>query len=71
MQIHKVIRQAIVESGQSATKFGAGLGICQSSMSRFISGKQGMSISTLQRVCDALNLELRPRQQPCNTDAAQ
>ena len=60
------IRQAINDSGQTRYAISKATGISQAQLSRLKTGKSGLSIETLERLEDYLNLEIvlgpkRPR----------
>ena len=58
--VSKQLRQAIAESGQSLCQIAAGCGMNDGMLSRFMRGERGMTTKSLDRLCDYLQLELRP-----------
>jgi transcriptional regulator with XRE-family HTH domain len=58
------IRRAIRASGLSAYQLCQAIGLDQSTLSRFLSGRCGLSLEALDRLAEELNLEVRalPRQ---------
>lgn len=55
------LRQAIRESGVSRYALSKRTGVSQSVLSRFLSDPAvGLSMSAVDRLCEALNLEVRP-----------
>jgi transcriptional regulator with XRE-family HTH domain len=52
------LRRAIDESGMSRYAICKAIGVHQSTMSKFMSGKGGMSIQALDRLGDLLGLRL-------------
>ena len=57
------IRQAIDASDKTRYRVALEAGIDHATMSRFMAGKVGMSLETLDRLIDVLDLELVPRRQ--------
>lgn len=56
------IRQAVDDSGMSRYAICKAVGIDQAALSRFMSGKVGLQMSTLDTLADMLKLELTPLQ---------
>ncbi|MCK4627021.1 MAG: helix-turn-helix transcriptional regulator [Phycisphaerae bacterium] len=57
------IKQAVVNSGLSHYRICMDAGIDKSTMSRFMSGKGGLSISSQDRLADVLKLDVVTRKQ--------
>ena len=55
------IRQAVDASGLSRYRIAKDLGISESTMSRFMSGKGGLSMDYLDRLAELLELNLAPK----------
>ena len=55
------VRQAVRDSGRSQCALAKQLGINKGSMSRFMSGKSGLAMKTLDRLADLLDLHLAGR----------
>jgi transcriptional regulator with XRE-family HTH domain len=55
------IRRAVDESGLSRYRICKDAGIDQATFSRFMAGKVGLSMTTLDALADVLGLELRPK----------
>lgn len=53
------IRDAREEAGLTQTELAARIGIAQSALSRIEAGRANLTLGTLQRVTDALDLPLR------------
>ena len=54
----ETLRQAIEDSGLSRYRISQETGIEQSALSRFMSGKTGLSTSTIDKLAELLGLEL-------------
>ena len=50
------IRAAVMASGQTRYRLCKTIGLSQAAMSRFMSGKTGLEMATLDRLADALGL---------------
>ncbi len=63
MEILDAIRDAIEASGKSRYQLARESGVAESVLSRLISGERGMSVGTVERMADALGLEIvvRPK----------
>jgi DNA-binding phage protein len=55
-----VVRDAIRRDNRSITRLARDAGVSQSQVSRFVSGKRGVTIVTMERLLGTLGLELRP-----------
>ena len=55
------LRRAIRESGMTRYAISVRTGIAQSTLSRFMKGERGLSLTAIDRLMDALGLEVRPR----------
>jgi transcriptional regulator with XRE-family HTH domain len=54
------IRQALVDSENSLNAIAGETGVSQPQLSRFVNGDRGLSVGSLDILCDFLGLELRP-----------
>ena len=55
------LRRAIRECGMTRYAISVRTGIAQSTLSRFMKGERGLSLTAIDRLMDALGLEIRPR----------
>jgi transcriptional regulator with XRE-family HTH domain len=55
-----VVKDAIRRDNRSITRLARDAGVSQSQVSRFVSGKRGVTIVTMERLLGTLGLELRP-----------
>ena len=55
------IRRAIEESGLSRYAIAKASGVSEAALSRFMSGKRGLTTATLDRLADVLELEVVAR----------
>jgi plasmid maintenance system antidote protein VapI len=55
-----VVKDAIRRDNRSITRLARDAGVSQSQVSRFVSGKRGVTIGTMERLIGTLGLELRP-----------
>ncbi|MFI5461225.1 MAG: helix-turn-helix domain-containing protein [Isosphaerales bacterium] len=55
------IRDAVDASGMSRYAICKAIGLSQGTMSRFMSGRSGISSETMDRIGELLDLEIRPR----------
>ena len=55
------LRRAIRDCGETRYSLAKRTGIDQSTMSRFVTGNRGLSMEALDRLFDALDLEVKPR----------
>jgi hypothetical protein len=55
------LRTAVRESEASRYQISKETGIDQATLSRFVAGTAGMSLDSVDRLMDALGLEIRPR----------
>ena len=63
MEILEAIRDAIETSGKSRYQLARESGVAESVLSRLVSGERGLSVGTVQRLADALGLEIVIRPQ--------
>ena len=54
------LRRAIRESGLTPYRVATDADVDRSIMTRFVNGDRGLTLDTASRICDVLNLELRP-----------
>jgi hypothetical protein len=55
------VRRAIRDCGETRYSLAKRIGIAQSTLSRFATGDRGLSMEALDRLFDALDLEIKPR----------
>jgi hypothetical protein len=55
------LREAIRKSGHSRYAISKATGVYQSTLSRFMVGKSGLSVQNLDALCRFLQLDLQPR----------
>jgi predicted transcriptional regulator len=55
------LRQAIRGSGQSQLGISRATGVHQAILSKFLSGTRGLSITSIEKLVEHLELELHPR----------
>ena len=55
-----VVKDAIRRDNRSITRLARDAGVSQSQVSRFVSGKRGVTIVTMERLLGTLGLVLRP-----------
>jgi transcriptional regulator with XRE-family HTH domain len=55
------LRRAIRECGETRYSLAKRMGTAQSTLSRFAKGDRGLSMEALDRLFDALGLEIKPR----------
>lgn len=60
-QILDAIREAIEASGKTRYRIAQESGVAESALSRLMSGERGLSIDALERLADALDLEISIR----------
>lgn len=60
MSISTQLQEAILEAGESVYAVAKGSGVPQSVLSRFVNGERGLSLESVDRLADYLELELRP-----------
>ncbi|OHB66230.1 MAG: hypothetical protein A2Y76_14010 [Planctomycetes bacterium RBG_13_60_9] len=62
-QVFDTIRKAIEAGGKTRYRLSKETGIDQAQLSRLMSGKEGVSVENLERLADALGLEIiiRPK----------
>jgi len=58
------IRKAIARSADSRYRIAEQSGVSQGQLSRFVSGERGLSIDNIEKVADALGLEIVVRPKP-------
>jgi hypothetical protein len=56
-----ILRRAILDSGQSRYAVSVRSGVDQAVLSRFIAGKSGLSLESVDKLVDALGLEVGTR----------
>ena len=56
-----ILRRAIIESGLSRYAVSVRSGVDQATLSRFIAGKRGLNLDSIDKLVDVLDLEVRPR----------
>ena len=61
MPFGDVIRQAIRDSSKTIYQLAIESGCDQSNIRAFMAGKRGLSVAALERLCDILELELKPK----------
>lgn len=61
MSISQQVRDALIQSPMSRYAIAKQLGVSQSLLSLFVSGKRGLSIEVLDQLADLLGLEVRPK----------
>jgi transcriptional regulator with XRE-family HTH domain len=57
------LKRAIRESGMTRYAIAARTGIDQGTLSKFMKGERGLSLSAIDNLMDALGLEIQPRRQ--------
>lgn len=55
------LKAAIRDSGLTRYRIAKDAGIKQAIIDRFVSGKRSMTMDTAAKICEALNLELKPK----------
>jgi transcriptional regulator with XRE-family HTH domain len=58
------LRQAIERSGLSRYAIGKATGIDKGTMSRFMAGHVGLSLESIEKIVDVLDLRLEARKKP-------
>ena len=58
------LRAAVDSSGMSRLAIGRGIGLDRAAMSRFMNGKAGLSLETIDRLAAFLGLRLHSEKQP-------
>lgn len=58
------LRAALDECGQSRYQVSRQTGISQPALSRFVNGERGLSLATIDALCEYLELELVSRRKP-------
>jgi transcriptional regulator with XRE-family HTH domain len=68
--VFDTIRKAIEASGKTRYRLSKETGIDQAQLSRLMSGKEGVSVENLERLAEALGLEIiiRPKRTPRRTE---
>jgi transcriptional regulator with XRE-family HTH domain len=59
-----ILRRAILESGLSRYAISVRSGVDQATLSRFMAGKSGLNLESVDKLVDVLGLEVRPRRKP-------
>jgi plasmid maintenance system antidote protein VapI len=54
----EVLREAIRSSGRSLNQLGADSGVAPSQLSRFVTGKRGLTLDAADALCRVLGLKL-------------
>ena len=54
------LRRAIRDSGLTPSRIAADADVDRGLMSRFVTGQRGVTLTTADRLCEVLGLELRP-----------
>lgn len=62
-QIYEAIRKAIEAGGKTRYRLWKETGISQAQLSRLMSGESGLSVESLERLANALGLEIVIRRQ--------
>ena len=57
----ETLRQAVRDSETTRYAISQRTGIAQSTLCKFIQGERGLSLDSIDRLMDALGLEIRPR----------
>jgi transcriptional regulator with XRE-family HTH domain len=60
------LRQAVRDSKMTRYRISWLTGIAESTLARFIQGERGLSLASIDRLMDALNLEIKSRQRKDN-----
>jgi plasmid maintenance system antidote protein VapI len=55
-----ILRRAILESGLTRYAISVRSGVDQATLSRFIAGNRGLNLDSVDKLVDALGLEVRP-----------
>jgi transcriptional regulator with XRE-family HTH domain len=55
------LKEAIRRSGMSLNELGRLCGVGSDRLSRFMTGKRDLTLSAVERICEALGLRLAPR----------
>jgi hypothetical protein len=59
-RLHKVLQKAIRHSGQSLNQLGRSCQVSAPQLSRFMTGKQGLNLNAVEKLCEYLGLVLVP-----------
>ena len=66
------LRRVILDCGETRYSLAQRMGIAESTLSRFVNGSRGLSMDVLDRLFDALDLEITPASSPTRpVDSAQ
>lgn len=57
--LSSAIRQAIAETGLNSVEIAERTGLTKQAVFRFVTGERGATLGTLDRICRALDLEVR------------
>ena len=55
------LRRVVRDCGETRYSLAKRMGIAQSTLTRFMNGDRGLSMEAIDRLFDALNLEIKPR----------
>lgn len=55
------LKKAILADGRSFYRLGKDANVTLQGLTRFVGGERGLELATAARVCQALNLELKPK----------
>lgn len=60
VDLAETIRREILDSGSTPSSIAADAGVDRGQMSRFVTEKRGLNLTSASRLCEVLGLELRP-----------
>ena len=60
----EVLRDAIRQDGRTGYRLASDSGVSSAVISRFMTGKRELGLSTAERLCRVVGLELRPVKRP-------
>ena len=55
------VRQAVRDHGEAPGRIARGAGIARSQLSRFLAGKRGLSVDSIERLAGYMNLSITVR----------
>jgi len=61
MGVNAELRKAITGDGRSLNQLARDAGCDVAAISRFVRGQRGLLTDSVEKLCDALKLELRPK----------